>query len=240
MPTTRASPARKAASAAKGKLRGVGFSAYHRGLRHRAVGGGRLARRRRRPLGIGGGARQSDRHRRSAHRLAQPRPGPRDDLRAARLRPARHPDRQRLHRPWRHRQGADGHGHLRLALRRGRHVGDLQGARQDRGQGQEGRRPRARSLRAATSSSRTASSPSRAPTRRSTSASVALQRLYRAQVQRPGARAGPEGERVLGPDQLHLPGRRAHLRGRDRSRDRRRRRSSARRRSTISASSSTR
>ena len=28
MPTTRASPARKAASAAKGKLRGVGFSAY--------------------------------------------------------------------------------------------------------------------------------------------------------------------------------------------------------------------
>ena len=35
----------------------------HRGVRHRAVRGGRLARRRRRPLGIGGGARQPDRHR---------------------------------------------------------------------------------------------------------------------------------------------------------------------------------
>ena len=55
----------------------------HRGLRHRAVGGGRLARRRRRPVGIGRGARQRGRHHRGADRLAQPRPGPRDDLRAA-------------------------------------------------------------------------------------------------------------------------------------------------------------
>ena len=37
--------ARKAASAAKGKLRGIGILRLHRGLRHRAVGGGRLARR---------------------------------------------------------------------------------------------------------------------------------------------------------------------------------------------------
>ena len=48
----------------------------HRGLRHRAVASGRLARRRRRPVGIGRGARQPDRHDRGADRLAQPRPGP--------------------------------------------------------------------------------------------------------------------------------------------------------------------
>ena len=57
----------------------------HRGLRHRAVAGGRLARRRRRPVGIRRSARQSDRLGRGADRLAQPRPGPRDDLRAARV-----------------------------------------------------------------------------------------------------------------------------------------------------------
>ncbi len=38
----------------------------HRGLRHRALGRGRLARRRRRPLGVGGGARQRGRHDRGA------------------------------------------------------------------------------------------------------------------------------------------------------------------------------
>ena len=111
----------------------------YRGLRHRAVAGGRLARRRRRPVGIRRSAGQSDRLGRGAHRLAQPRPGPRDDLRAACLGAARHSDRERLDRARRHRQGAVRHGHLRLALRRGRHVGDRQGARQGRGQGQEGR-----------------------------------------------------------------------------------------------------
>ena len=48
----------------------------HRGLRHRALGRGRLARRRRRPVGIGRGAGQRRRHDRGADRLAQPRPGP--------------------------------------------------------------------------------------------------------------------------------------------------------------------
>ena len=47
------------------------------------------------------------------------------------------------------------------------------------------------------------------------------QRLYRAQIRRPGTRARPEGGRVLRSDQLHLPGRLPHLRSRDRSRDRR-------------------
>ena len=54
---------------------------------------------------------------------------------------------ERRDRPRRHRQGAVRHGHLRLALRRGRHVGDRQGARQDRGQGQEDRRASARGRR---------------------------------------------------------------------------------------------
>ena len=138
----------------------------HRGLRHRAVGGGGLARRGRRPVGIGRGAGQPGRHRRGAHRLAPPRPGPRDDLRAARLRPPRHPDRPGRDRPRRHRQGAVRHGHLRLALRRGRHVGHLEGARQGDRQGQEGRGLRARGVGRATSSSRTAASRWPAPTSR--------------------------------------------------------------------------
>ncbi len=67
----------------------------YRGLRHRAVAGGRLARRRRRPVGIRRGARQSDRLGGSPHRLPCARPGPRDDLRATGVRAARHSDRQR-------------------------------------------------------------------------------------------------------------------------------------------------
>ena len=90
----------------------------HRSLRHRAVAGGRLARRRRRPVGIRGSARQSNRFGRSPHRISRPRPGPRDDVRAARVGAARHADREHLDRAWRHRQGAVRHGHLRLALRR--------------------------------------------------------------------------------------------------------------------------
>ena len=63
---------RKRESARHGKLRGIGFSDLYRGLRHRAVAGGRLARRRRRLVGIRRGAGQSDRLGRSPHRLATP------------------------------------------------------------------------------------------------------------------------------------------------------------------------
>ena len=49
-----------------------------------------------------------------------------------------------LDRAWRHRQGAVRHGHLRLALGRGRHVGDRQGDGEGRGQGQEDRGASAR------------------------------------------------------------------------------------------------
>ena len=160
----RASASASAKSARHGKLRGIGFSTYIEACGIAPSPGGRLARLRRRLVGIRRGAGQSDRLGRGADRLPPARPGPRDHVRAARVRAARHPDRERQRRARRHRQGAVRHGHLRLALRRGRHVGDRQGARQGRGQGQEGRRPSCWKRPRATSSSRTASSPSPAPT----------------------------------------------------------------------------
>ena len=126
-------------------------------------------------------------------------------------------------RPWRYRQGAVRHGHLWLALRRGRHVGDRQGARQGRGQGQEGRGLHAGGRR------RRYRVQGRQVHRRRHRQVGRLGRghaecLCRAQVHRRAARAGPEGGRVLRPDQLHVPGRLPHLRGRDRSGHRPRRR----------------
>ena len=58
------------------------LSRLHRGLRHRAVEHRRRARRARRPVRGRRGARASDRQRHGVHRLAQPRPGPRDHVRA--------------------------------------------------------------------------------------------------------------------------------------------------------------
>ena len=79
---------------------------------------------------------------------------------------ARHPDGQCLHRAWRHRQGADGHGHLWLALRCSRHVGDL--PRRSTRSSPRARRSPPMCWRRPTrpiSSSRTGTSRSRAPTR---------------------------------------------------------------------------
>ena len=138
--------ARKAASAAKGKLRGIGLSAYieacglgpSRAIASMGggVGGWESAEVRVNPTG------SVEVH----DRLAQSRPRPRDHLRAVGLFAPRHSDREHHRRPRRHRQGAVRHGDLWLAVGRGRHGGNFQGARQDRGQGEEGRRPRARSL----------------------------------------------------------------------------------------------
>ena len=141
---------RKALSAKNGKLRGLGFSAYIEACGIAPSAGRRLARRRRRPVGVGGGARQSDRLRRGADRLAQPRPGPRDDLRPAHLAAPRHPHRADHGGARRHRQGAVRHGHLRLALRRGRHVRHLLRHRQGDREGQEGGGLRAGGARADT------------------------------------------------------------------------------------------
>ena len=210
---------RKRESARHGKLRGIGFSTYIEACGiapSQAVGS----------LGAGVGLWESAEVRvnptGSVEVLtgsSRPRPGPRDDLRAARVRPAWHSDRQRLDGARRYRQGAVRHGHLRLALGRRRHVGDRQGARQGRGQGQEGRRASARSGR------RRHRVQGRQIQRRRHRQVGGVgrrlaQRLCRAQILRPGARARPEGRRVLRSDQFHLPGRLPHLRGRDRSRDR--------------------
>ena len=139
----------------------------HRGLRHRAVESGRQPRRRRRPVGIRRSPRQSGRHHRGPDRLAQPRPGPRDDLRAGDRRAARHSDQPGVDRPWRHRQGAVRHGHLRLALGRGRSA-PRSSRRWRRWRPRPRRSPRISWRRPkTTSSSRTASSRSPAPTSRS-------------------------------------------------------------------------
>ncbi len=210
---------RKRESARHGKLRGIGFSTYIEACGiapSQAVGslGAGVGL-----VGIRRGAGQSDRLGRSADRLPRSRPGPRDHLRAAGVGAARHSDRERFDRARRYRQGAVRHGHLRLALRRGRHVGDRQGARQGRGQGEEGRRASARGRR------RRHRVQGRQVQRRRHRQVGGVgrrlaQRLYRAQIHRPRARAGPEGGRVLRSDQFHFPGRLPHLRGRGRHRDR--------------------
>ena len=94
----------------------------HRGLRHRAVEGGRQPGRRRRAVGIRRSPGQSGRHHRDPDRFTQPRPGPRDHFCSTGRRTSRHSDQPGLDRAWRHRQGAVRHGHLWLAFGRGRHV----------------------------------------------------------------------------------------------------------------------
>ncbi len=135
---------RRAASEAKGKLRRRRFLLLHRGLRHRTLGRGRLAGLRRRPVGERQGPLCHDRRRPGVHRHPQPRPGPRDDLRPADRREAGRADRQRRGDPRRHRQDAGRHGHLRLALDRGRRPGDRQRRREDHREGEKDRRASAR------------------------------------------------------------------------------------------------
>ena len=114
---------RKAESAERGKFRGIGMCTYVEacGLAPSRIAG-RLGARgglfesatvRVHPTGAG---HRADRH-------AQSRPGPRDDLRPDRVGEARRAGRQRRDRVRRHRQGAVRHGHLRLALARGRRFG---------------------------------------------------------------------------------------------------------------------
>ncbi len=67
--------ARKAEAAKRGHEARHWHELLYRGLRHRAVGGGRLARCRRRSLGIGRGPSQCRRHHRGSDRVAQPRAG---------------------------------------------------------------------------------------------------------------------------------------------------------------------
>ena len=166
----------KGLAGAQGRLGREGQAArhrilrLHRGLRHRALGGGRLARRRRRPLGIGGSAGQSDRHGRGSDRLAQSRPGPRNDLRAARLRRVSafrwRTCRSSTATPTRCRWAwaPTARAPARSACRRSPRRSTRSRPRRRRSRAMCSRPPKG------TSSSRTGSSRSRAPTSRSTSA----------------------------------------------------------------------
>ena len=117
-----------------------------RSLRHRTVGSRRCPRRARRPLRGRQHPRQPDRQRHGAHRHAQPRPGPRDDVRAACRRHARHSVCQHRGRARRHCENPVRHGHLRQPQPRRRRIGAGQGDGQGDRQGQEDRRPPAGSL----------------------------------------------------------------------------------------------
>ena len=139
-----------------------------RGLRHRALEPRRPARRPRRPL------RERDRpgERRPArsrcctgsHSHGQGHETTFPQVVAEHARHRREADR---HRPRRHRPDPVRHGHLRLALDRGRRQRDLQRHREDRRQGQEDRRPPDGGLRRRHRARRRQLHASRAPTSRS-------------------------------------------------------------------------
>ena len=110
------------------------------------------------------------------------------------------------------------HGHVRLALARRRRHGDRQGARQDHRQGQEDRRAPARS-----GGGRHRVQGRQVHRRRHRpEQDVRRDRAHRVRAAQLSARqagAGPQRDGVLRSDELHVPGRHAHLRGRDRSGD---------------------
>ena len=152
-PTSRASPRARRTAPSADMLRGIGYSCYIEacGIAPSNIAGALGARagcsRRRDP-------RAPDRQGDGLHRLAQPRSGARDDLRAGGRRPARtRRSRTSTSSPRRYRQGALRHGHVRLALARRRRHGDRQGGGQDHRQGQEDRGAPARGERCATWSS---------------------------------------------------------------------------------------
>jgi carbon-monoxide dehydrogenase large subunit len=106
----------------------------HRGLRHRAVGRGGIARRARRPLRGSQHQGASHRQRHRLHRYAQPRPGTRDHVGSTRVRTVGRADGPGRCRARRHCQDTVRHGHLwqpQFGGRRQRYgKGDGQGHRQ--------------------------------------------------------------------------------------------------------------
>ena len=189
----------------------------HRGLRHRAVGGGRRPRGPRRSLRerqrAGAAHGQGDRLRGQP----LPRARPRHHVLAAGGRPAGHPHGRRGDRPRRHRPGALRHGHLRLAQPgRGRR-GDHQVDREDQGEGRNHRRPPAGGL------------GGRPGVRRRPVDGARHRQVDRFRgrgahgIRAPqlpgGARAGAGVLQLLRSGQLHLPLRGPHRRRRGRHRD---------------------
>ena len=116
----------------------------------------------------------ADRQGRGHHRHVAARPGPRDGVEPDRRRPARRPLRGRRGAARRHPDRAQGHGHLRLALARRRWRGARPGRRQGDREGQADRGAPARGQRRRPRVHRRAASASRAPTRASAIAEVAL------------------------------------------------------------------
>ena len=231
--------ARQAQSKARGKLRGIGYASYIEacGLAPSNIAGALGARA---GLFEAGQVRvQSHRQRHRVHRLAQPRPGTRDDVRADRRRAARHAGRQRRRRARRHRPHSVRHGHVRLALAVGRRHGHREGARQDRREGPQDRRAPARGRRGG----HRVQGRQVQRRRHRPQQDVRRNRAHRvraAQLSARQARARPRRDGVLRSDQLHVSGRHAHLRGRGRPRYRRRRRARRSARATTSATSSIR
>ena len=203
---------------ARGKLRGIGFSAYIEacGIAPSKVVGSLGA-----GVGLwesGAGALQRHRHDLGPSPAPQPRPGPRDHLRPDRRRQVRRPLRQRRGRPRRHRPHPDGHGHLRLALARGRRLGDDARLRQGRGEGQEDRRAHAGSL-GRRHRVRERQLPRRRHRPQKSIGEIAFAAYVPHDYPEDSSRAWTRRRSTT--RQLHLPLRRAHLRGRDRSGHRR-------------------
>ena len=193
-----------------------------------------------RPLGVGDGARAHHRRGHRLHRHLAARPGPGDELRADRRRPAR--DRPATGRglPRRHRRPARGPGHLRLALAgRGRRVGRPR--RPTRSQ-DKAKRIVAHQLEAAPEDIElaTGSSPVKgSPDKGMTLAEIA-RAAYIPENLPEGMEPGLEEIDVLRPGELRVPVRRARGDRRRGRRDRQGRRRPLRRASTTAARRSTR
>ena len=92
----------------------------HRDVRPGAVAGARRAALRRRRLGVGQRPDAADRQGRGGHRHVAARPGARDGVEPDRRRPARRAVRRRRGAARRHPHLAQGPGHVRVPLARGR------------------------------------------------------------------------------------------------------------------------
>ena len=210
-------PARRAAAAAKGKLRGIGISTYVEACGIAPSRGGGLARRARRAVRGRQHPRASDRQRDRVHRHAQPRPGPRDHLRPARRRPARRADRRRStscmatparsRSAWAPTAAAAWPSAARRWSRRwtrsiakGKKIAAHLMEASRRGHRVQGRQVQRRRHRQEQGAGRDLAG-----------------RLRAAQLPDRGAGARPRRDRVLRSEELHLSRRLPHLRGRDRS-----------------------
>ena len=207
---------RRAEAKSRGKLRGIGFSSY---IEACGLGPSRIIGQ------LGGGVGQWELAQikfnptgnvqilTGAH---QPRAEPRDDLRPDRVGQARHPDRDRRGRPWRHGDDAVRHGHLRQPVAGSWRFGHREGGRQDHRQGQEDRGPshgsRRRRYRL-----RAGHLQGRRHRQGRPAGRGGVRGLRAAQLSARGARARHGRERVLRPVELRLPVRHADASARSRS-----------------------